>query len=121
MADVPILESEFLAIQAYRTGPEGAGVREVEAQEKRLSYPGTTEVYYTACRFRDSERGRCSIYPVRPLVCRLFGYVEWLPCPIAKTSGAAPGGVEIMRRYGEAPLKSWEEWFAESNPEPGNS
>jgi len=25
--------------------------------------------------------GRCTAYGIRPLVCRLWGAVEWLPCP----------------------------------------
>jgi hypothetical protein len=69
--------------------------------------------FYTACRFRDAERGRCSIYPVRPLVCRLFGHVEWLPCPIQKITAPHPGGVDAMRRYGEAPLRTYEEWLTD--------
>lgn len=25
--------------------------------------------------------GRCMAYPIRPLICRLWGAVDWLPCP----------------------------------------
>lgn len=32
---------------------------------------------------------RCSIYEARPLICRLFGVAEGLPCP----HGCAPGRV----------------------------
>ena len=84
----------------------------MEQQEKQVPYPGTEDVFYTACRFRDAERGRCSVYPVRPLVCRLFGHVEWLPCPIEKVTARAPGAVELMRRYAEAPQHTYEEWLA---------
>lgn len=122
VAGVPIQEAEFLALRAFVTGPEGADARRVEQQHKELPYPGTEEsdgVFYTACRFRDVERGRCSVYPVRPLVCRLFGHVEWLPCPIQKIPAPAPGGPEIMRRYGEAPLRTYEEWLARETPGSG--
>ena len=113
-AGVPMLQSEYAAVRAFVDGPEGAEAREAERAEKRIPYPGTDDTFYTACRFRDVERGRCSIYPVRPLVCRLFGHVEWLPCPIQKVPAPTPGGVEAMRRYSEAPLKTYEEWLEES-------
>lgn len=111
-AGVPLLHAEYAAIRAFRETPDGAEARLVEQADKQVPYPGTDDVFYTACRFRDVERGRCSIYPVRPLVCRLFGHVEWLPCPIQKVPGAAPGALEMMRRYGQAPQKSYEEWLA---------
>jgi hypothetical protein len=110
---VPILRAEFVQIREYLASPEGGDARLVEQQDKQLPYPGTADVFYTACRFRDRDRGRCSIYPVRPLVCRLFGHVEWLPCPIQKITAPHPGGVETMRRYGEAPLKTYEEWLTD--------
>src|SRR4051812_22504402 len=87
-AGVPMLQIEFQAIREYVDSTEGADARLVERQNKEVPYPGTDPVedavFYQACRFRDVERGRCSIYPVRPAVCRLFGHVEWLPCPIQK-------------------------------------
>ena len=113
-AGVPMLEVEFEAIRAYVEGPDGGEARRVERQEKRLPYPGTTpedDVYYTACRFRDSERGRCSVYPVRPLICRLFGHVDWLPCPISKVPAPTPGGPEVMLHYRRSPLHTYEEWL----------
>jgi uncharacterized protein len=113
VAGVPMLRPEFEAIRDYLAGPEGEEARQVERQGKEVPYPGTDEAdgaYYTACRFRDLERGRCSIYPVRPLVCRLFGHVEWLPCPIGKIPAPVPGAPEVMRRYGDAPLKTYESW-----------
>jgi hypothetical protein len=33
------------------------------------------------CPFRDEKNKRCSIYPVRPVVCRLFGVAKGLECP----------------------------------------
>ena len=112
-AGVPMLRPEFEAIRTYLESPEGADAREVEQLDKEVPYPGAEEYTYTACRFRDVERGRCSIYPVRPLVCRLFGHVEWLPCPIQKVPGAAPGGLDAMRRYGHVPQMTYEDWLAQ--------
>lgn len=28
-----------------------------------------------------NEQGKCSVYAIRPLVCRLFGVVHKMPCP----------------------------------------
>jgi hypothetical protein len=112
-AGVPIARLEYQAIRTYLASEEGAEARTVEQQDKQVPYPGAEEYSYTACRFRNVEQGRCSIYPVRPVVCRLFGHVEWLPCPIEKISGPVSGGVEAMRRYGSAAQKTYEDWLAE--------
>lgn len=32
------------------------------------------------CPFRDEKLGRCAIYPVRPILCRLFGLCEQMQC-----------------------------------------
>jgi Fe-S-cluster containining protein len=112
---VPMLAAEYRAILGYLESAEGEEALRVEQQNKRVPYPGTDDVYYTACRFRDVERGRCSIYPVRPVVCRLFGHVEWLPCPIEMIP-VTPGGPEAMVRYGTAPQKTYEEWLSKETP-----
>lgn len=31
------------------------------------------------CRYL--KKGRCSIYKVRPMICRLYGVAEGMPCP----------------------------------------
>jgi Fe-S-cluster containining protein len=116
VSGVPMLQAEFAAIRGHLAGPDGAEARRVEQEPKRLPYPGTAgedqpEAWYLACRFRDTERGRCSIYPVRPTVCRLFGHVEWLPCPIGKVPAPAAGGWDAMRRYGQAVQKTYEDWL----------
>lgn len=114
-AGVPMLRPEYEALRLFLASPEGEEARRVEGQEKEVPYPGTDDVFYTACRFRDVERGRCAVYPARPVVCRFFGHVEWLPCPIEKIPRPAPGGWEAMRRYGEAPQKTYEEWLAQDS------
>jgi len=114
-AGIRILRAEFEAIQDYRRVPTGDDVRRVTAQPKTQPIPGATETY-EACRFRDVDRGRCAIYPVRPLICRLFGHVEWLPCPIEKVPHTLPGAVELMRLYATEPRHTYEEWLAQSAP-----
>ncbi len=112
---VPMLRTEYAAIRAYVESPDGVDARAVERQDKQVPYPGVQDVYYRACRFRDVEQGQCAIYPVRPLICRLFGHVEWLPCPIQKVPAPAPGGIVLIRRYSEAPRKTYEEWLLEDS------
>ncbi|MBI3909577.1 MAG: YkgJ family cysteine cluster protein [Armatimonadetes bacterium] len=111
-AGIRILKAEFEAIQAELARLPAAEVARVIHQEKRLPIPGTAE-QYVACRFRDVERGRCLIYPARPLICRLFGHVEWLPCPIQQTAGPQPGGVALMQAYADYPRQTYEEWLSE--------
>jgi len=112
-AGIEILEAEFHAIQEALNRLPAAERERVLGQEKRVTVPGT-DYAYTACRFRDVERGRCLVYAARPLICRLFGHVEWLPCPIGKVPAPVAGGVPLMQTYGREPLKTYEEWLAES-------
>jgi Fe-S-cluster containining protein len=111
-AGVPMLREEFLAIEAELARLPAGECGRVLGQEKRVAVPGS-EYFYTACRFRDVERGRCLIYPARPAICRLFGHVEWLPCPIEKVERLVPGAPELMRQYAGAVRKTYEEWAAE--------
>ncbi len=46
------------------------------------------------CPFLDASR-LCAIYPVRPLICRLFGLVPFLPCPAARVEPVAD---EVWRK-----------------------
>jgi Fe-S-cluster containining protein len=106
---VPMLETEYEAIEAELGALPAEEVAHVLGQEKRQPIPGTEELY-TACRFRDVERGRCLIYRARPTICRLFGHVEWLPCPIFKIAQPVPGGVALMQTYSGAPRHTYEAW-----------
>lgn len=50
--------------------------------------------------------GRCTVYTVRPLVCRLWGAVEKMPCPhgceVEKLSDAVESRIwQEMRRHGK--------------------
>jgi hypothetical protein len=113
-AGVEMLESEFRAICAELGHLAQAERDRVLGQSKNVKVPGT-EYSYTACRFRDVDGARCLIYRARPLICRLFGHVEWLPCPIEKVRGPVAGGIELMRAYAEQTLKTYEEWVVFEN------
>lgn len=36
---------------------------------------------FLTCGYRDVEKRRCFIHPVRPEICRMMGYYEGLACP----------------------------------------
>lgn len=110
-AGIQVLESEYRAIRVELARLPTTESARVLGQEKRLPIPGADE-QYTACRFRDVERGRCLIYRARPAICRLFGHVEWLPCPIFKITTHAPGAVGLMQAYANEPRRTFEEWDA---------
>jgi len=66
-----------------------------------------------ACEFSDPDGPRCLVYPVRPLICRLFGVVEWLPCPRGRVPTLVPDGPQIMQQYRRFERKSFREWMRE--------
>jgi hypothetical protein len=54
---------------------------------------------YTCPALKD---GRCSVYDVRPTLCRLWGVVEDMPCPW----GCVPDGGRLPSIIGQALLDS---------------
>lgn len=114
---IRILQSEFEALRAELQRLPQAEVARVLGQTKELPIPGT-DVTYTACQFRDVERGRCLVYRARPLICRLFGHVEWLPCPIARVTTVAEGAVSVMQAYATQPRKTYDEWLEDASSGP---
>lgn len=66
-------------------GPVPATEKEIrEIAEFMVKNPYVKPIYhkdFLVCPFRSEERKKCLIYPVRPVVCRLFGNVEFLKCP----------------------------------------
>jgi len=65
---VPITKDEVEKISDYMKEHELP--REVVSRSHKM----------LECVFRDSRKKRCSIYPVRPLVCRLFGVASGMTC-----------------------------------------
>lgn len=106
---VQMSRTEYEAVQEY-VAEHREEVERVAAQDKTLDLGD--DVTIQMCRFRDMERGRCAIYPARPLVCRLLGHVEWLPCPIEKVPKIAstPDALALMRAYAEEERHTFEEW-----------
>ena len=73
------------------------------------------DVHVEMCRYFDSEKKNCAIYPVRPLVCRLLGHVEWMPCPIQKVPSPVltEKALSLMRLYAADRRKTFSEWEQE--------
>ena len=119
-AGVPASRDEWDTLQSFLAGiseAERAEIRRVEAQDKTVDLGD--EVTVQMCRYRDMEAGRCVVYPARPLICRLLGHVEWLPCPIEKVPGAieTADAVALMQSYAQFKRRTFEEW--EENREQG--
>ena len=110
---VPATKDEWETLQAFIAGRSietREHIRRVEAQDKTVDLGD--EVTVRMCRYRDMELGQCSIYSARPLVCRLLGHVEWMPCPIEKVPKRIPTGdaLALMQRYAGFERKTFEEW-----------
>lgn len=112
-AGVPAARHEWDALQAYlagRTEEERRKIERVERQDKSVDLGDGVTVQM--CRYRDMEANRCVVYPARPLVCRLLGHVEWMPCPIEKVPHILPTpmALELMQEYSQTERRTFEEW-----------
>jgi hypothetical protein len=101
--------------EAYLRTQPPSEVRRIKMQNKTVPWPGAedTGATVTFCRYRDMENGRCSIYPARPTICRLFGHTPWLPCPIEAVPAVPEGSPELWHEYLQFDRRTWEEWEAE--------
>ncbi len=114
-AGVPAARAEWEDIQAYieaTAEEERAYIERVQTQDKTVDLGDGVTVQM--CRYRDMEQGRCVVYSARPLVCRLLGHVEWMPCPIEKVPRpiATPDALALVRAYAGFERKTFEEWEA---------
>ena len=104
--NIPLTQAEYAEIRAYLE--QHPCVRHAP---RRAVWPGGTGgETYPACRFQNPESGLCAVYPVRPLVCRLFGYVSWLPCPNGRVRANWKPGLAMMKRRAGEEQHTWEEW-----------
>ena len=113
---VPSTQEEWTALQEFIAALDPDARRElarVERQDKTVDLGD--EVTVQMCRYRDMENGRCAVYPARPLVCRLLGHVEWMPCPIEKVRQTIDTGdaLALMEQYSRSERRTFEEWEAE--------
>ncbi len=68
-------------------------------------------ISYHACLFFDRLSQHCLIYPARPLVCRLFGRVPHLPCPVERMPADLDAG-RVLAAYTQQPLYTFQDWMA---------
>ena len=101
MGNLAITRTEYRAIREYLGG---AMFQPRLRRQREMARP---------CEFSDPDGQRCLIYPVRPLICRLFGIVEWLPCPRGEVPTLVGDGPQIMQRYRQFERKSFREWMRE--------
>ena len=110
-AGIALTRAEYEGIQARLQRVPLAERLRVLGQDKIQPWPGDScGATYTACRFLDLNSGRCLVYEARPLICRLFGHVEWLPCPIGVIKAKWDGGPNAMRARAAIETRTWEEW-----------
>ncbi len=89
---------------------EQSHLQSVLAQNKRVDLGD--EVSVEMCRYWDTANEGCAVYSARPLICRLLGHVEWLPCPIEKVTRIVPTekALALMKAYAEEERRTFEEW-----------
>jgi len=107
---IRIAACEWRAIRGYieRDIPP-ATLRRVLTEDKTFQIAdGICERF---CILYDMSGRRCAVYPVRPLVCRLLGHVEFMPCPLGRIERVLVDGPRIMQRYAEMDLRTFAEWF----------
>ncbi len=106
--DVPMTRAEWSRIRGYVD--QSPGVR----SSRPRSIDVGDEIEVSVCEFRDTTAGRCRIYPVRPLVCRMMGHVPWMPCPIdrVRVIPATATAKAMLEAYCGEPRRTYAEWDA---------
>jgi hypothetical protein len=107
---VQMTEPEFRRIVKHLRTLDIRQVMRVMDQEKMVVW--FEDVETEACLFYDVPKQRCMIYPVRPFICRLFGRVEWLPCPLEKPVPQIRNGIELLLDYAGEERATFPEWCA---------
>lgn len=109
-----VTRDEYDTVQEFLATVPAAETERIAAQNKTIPWPGGEEsgATVTYCRYRDQENGRCSVYPARPTICRLFGHTPWLPCPIEAVQRIPDGSPELWGAYREFDRHTWAEWDA---------
>jgi hypothetical protein len=108
MAGIQMTKQEFEQIVKCLQAQEARQVRRVLEQEKLVAW--FEDIETEQCLFYDVAKRRCIVYPARPLVCRLFGRVEWLPCPMEKQVSQLRDGLGIIRAYATEKRATFGEW-----------
>ena len=102
---------EFEQIVKCLQEQDARQVIRVLEQDKRV--PWFEDIDTEQCTFYDVTKRRCIVYPARPLICRLFGRVEWLPCPLGKPLALLKDGLGVIQAYARERRLTFGEWCAE--------
>ena len=111
-AGVQMCRTEFERILSHLKTEDPKRVSRVLQQEKRIVW--FEDVPSEACLFYDVVHRGCLVYPARPLICRLFGRVEWLPCPLGRPLEMIRSGLEVIQAYAEERRATFPEWCMEA-------
>jgi Fe-S-cluster containining protein len=105
-------QDEFERILEHLRKSDPAKVAPVLNQDKHRVW--FEDITSEACLFQDVVSKQCVIYPARPLICRLFGRVEWLPCPLERELPQLHESVKLMQTYARLRRATFPEWCAEA-------
>ena len=109
---IQMTRPEFERIVEHLRTLDSRRVARVLDQEKRIVWFEDTET--EACLFYDVSKRRCLIYPVRPFICRIFGRVEWLPCPLGKPLPQIENGIQLIQDYAGERRLTFPEWCVQA-------
>lgn len=111
---ISVTRDEWSAARAHWSALPQEVRERVLAQPRTIPWPGAedTGAVVEVCEFRDTELGRCTIYPVRPTVCRLMGHTEWLPCPIEAVPEIPENAPQLWHEYLAFERRTWKQWDA---------
>jgi len=112
VAGVQMTRPEFERVLEHLREADARQVLRVMEQEKRVVW--FEDIETEACLFYDVTKQGCIVYPARPLICRLFGRVEWMPCPLGKQLRLIPDAVQLIQEYAEEQRATFVEWCTES-------
>ncbi len=103
-------EPEFHRIVEHLRTLDARQVVRVLEQEKTVVW--FEDIESEACLFYDVPKQRCIVYPARPFICRLFGQVEWMPCPLGKPVPLVRDGLRLMLDYAAEERATFPQWCA---------
>ncbi len=108
-ASTPMCEEEYRRIrQAWLSLPAADRERLREQIRQVELSPGIT---MPVCAFRDVASGHCMVYADRPLICRLFGAVWWLPCPAELIPPSDEAWIRaLLEEYCAEPRAPYDVW-----------
>ena len=70
------------------------------------------------CPFRDDKQARCLIYPVRPLICRLYGVISGMECKHGNSAAIDPAPFKEGYPRGHVTLLNYSKWQPDSPNKP---